>query len=337
MRESLPLISVILPVYNGAQYLSEAIKSILCQSYTNFELIIVNDCSTDESLTIAKNFQNKDNRIQIINNSHNLKLPSSLNIGHRASKGDYLTWTSHDNLLKPDFLEVLIVESLKQNASVVFTNFDIIDEKATITREHITAPANQLLFGNTIGSSFLYKREVYNALKGYNESLFLVEDYDFWLRASKLYPLVKVNKNVYTYRLQNQSLTSEIQNDVKINKIHSDGLITMFSSIAKKEQWDDSTLDFILSNAMKKPYKLKTYFENKKCIKKDVLDYTQLQNQSSTKYTGIYYYLRNLLKKNKEEQNLINLLTILFIEKNIFFYKTYSFKETFKLMAKCLF
>lgn len=331
------IVSIILPVYNGENYLYQAIESILYQSYTNFELIIVNDCSTDASLSIAIDFQNKDHRIQIINNPQNLKLPASLNIGHKAAKGDYLTWTSHDNLLKPNFLELLLSEVIKHKALVVYSNFDVIDDKGKIIREHSAEPANQLLFGNTVGTSFLYKREVYDALKGYNKSLFLVEDYDFWLRASMLFPLVKVNENVYAYRLQKQSLTTAIQKDGQTKKKHADALNTMFSSIAKQENWDSTTLDFILSKHLNKPYALKTYFINSKRIKSDVLAFTKLQQHSSSKCTGIYFYLRSLLKKNKEEQTLSNLVQILIKEKNILLNQTYSLKETFKLIAKCLF
>lgn len=331
------LISIILPVYNGEDYLPEAIESIICQSYTNFELIIVNDCSTDASLSIARGFQNKDKRIQVISNPQNLKLPASLNTGHKVAKGDYLTWTSHDNLLKPDFLEVLLREVVKQNASVVFSNFDIIDDKGKIIRKQSAEPANQLLFGNTVGTSFLYKREVYDALKGYNESLFLVEDYDFWLRASMHFPLVKVNENLYTYRLQEQSLTKAIHKDGQIKKKHADALNTMFTFVAKQANWDSSTLNFVLSKHLNNPYTLKSYFINRKSIKRDVLAFIKLQQQSSSELTGIYFYLRSLLKKNKEEQTLSNLVQILIKEKNILLHQTYSLKETLKLIAKCLF
>jgi glycosyltransferase involved in cell wall biosynthesis len=330
-------ISIVLPVFNGEVYLGEAIESILNQTYTNFELIIVNDCSSDQSNLIAEKFQKRDNRIKIIHNSINKKLPASLNIGHRAAKGDYLTWTSHDNLLKPDFLEVLENEALKQNAPVVYSNFDIIDDKGKIIREHNAEPANQLLFGNTVGTSFLYKREVYDTLKGYNESLFLVEDYDFWLRAAILFPFAKVNENIYAYRLQEHSLTTAIQQDGQIKKEHAAALFAMFSSIAKELNWDTSTLDFVLSKHLNKPYALKTYFINRISIKRDVLVFTKLQQQSSFKHSGVYFYLRSLLKKNRKEQTLSNVLKIFIREKNILFHKTYSTKETIKLIAKCLF
>ena len=101
------LISIILPTYNGEKYIRESIDSILNQTYKNWELIIVNDCSTDQTPTIVDEYATKDSRIKIINNAMNLKLPKSLNIGFKEAKGEYYTWTSDDNIFKPTALEVM--------------------------------------------------------------------------------------------------------------------------------------------------------------------------------------------------------------------------------------
>jgi len=76
---SLPLVSIILSTYNGSQYISESISSVLTQSYSNFEFIIINDCSTDNVEQIILNFQKKDKRIIYIKNKENIKLTRSLN------------------------------------------------------------------------------------------------------------------------------------------------------------------------------------------------------------------------------------------------------------------
>ena len=85
-------------MYNGEQYLTQAIGSCLQQTYKNIELIIVNDCSTDATLSIAKSFADNDSRVKVITNEINKRLPASLNIGHNIAKGEFLTWTSDDNL-----------------------------------------------------------------------------------------------------------------------------------------------------------------------------------------------------------------------------------------------
>ncbi|MFT5212615.1 MAG: glycosyltransferase involved in cell wall biosynthesis, partial [Patiriisocius sp.] len=96
-----PFVSIILPVYNGEKYLSKSIESCLNQTYRNIELIIVNDCSTDKTLEIVDGYLKLDSRIKVLTNSANKRLPASLNIGHLQAQGDYITWTSDDNLYLP--------------------------------------------------------------------------------------------------------------------------------------------------------------------------------------------------------------------------------------------
>ena len=103
----MPKVSIVLPVYNGEKYLRESLDSILTQTFSDWELIIVNDCSTDGTQNIIEEYVSKDSRIRTIKNSINQKLPESLNIGFRISTGEYLTWTSDDNMYRPEALEVM--------------------------------------------------------------------------------------------------------------------------------------------------------------------------------------------------------------------------------------
>ena len=93
-----PKISVVLPVYNGERYLRESLDSILAQTMGDFELIVVDDCSTDATSVILAEYAVRDSRIRIIRNAENQKLPRSLNIGFAEARGEYLTWTSDDNV-----------------------------------------------------------------------------------------------------------------------------------------------------------------------------------------------------------------------------------------------
>ena len=104
----MPKVSIILPTYNGQAYIEEAIISILNQTFRDFELIVVDDCSTDHTPKVLDFFKLQDSRIKIITNKKNLKLPASLNVGHRIAQGDYLTWTSDDNILHINFVERLV-------------------------------------------------------------------------------------------------------------------------------------------------------------------------------------------------------------------------------------
>lgn len=203
-------ISIILPVYNGEKYLSQSIESCLNQTFKNIELIIVNDCSTDNSLKIATQYAQKDARIKIINNIENQKLPASLNIGHNEAKGDFITWTSDDNFYEHDALERLLNSLLENEADIVYSNIFLIDNLGKRIREVRLLDLENLIFGNVIGSCFLYRQNVFKKNKGYNENLFLIEDYDFWLRAILHSKYYKLDQFLYNYRKHEDSLTNQI-------------------------------------------------------------------------------------------------------------------------------
>ncbi len=204
-----PAISVILPVYNGEKYLDGAIESILLQDFKDFELIIVNDRSTDSSLKIMERYAENDARIRILNNEQNLKLPASLNKGHEASRAELMTWTSDDNLPHKDWLSSLYAEMQRTNADIVFSNHTHIDEKGHFMYESYTGPVENLPVSSCIGASFLYHRKVFESLGGYNTDLFLIEDYDFWVRAYKKgFTWSHLPTSLYDYRTHSQSLSS---------------------------------------------------------------------------------------------------------------------------------
>ena len=125
----MPKISIILPTYNGQQYIGEAIESIIEQTFQDWELIIVDDCSSDNTLDIIRKYEKQDLRIKVIHNDVNKKLPASLNIGFKYAKGMYLTWTSDDNMYLPDALYNM-EQYLNDNSDkvMVCARYSIINE-----------------------------------------------------------------------------------------------------------------------------------------------------------------------------------------------------------------
>jgi glycosyltransferase involved in cell wall biosynthesis len=227
-------ISIVLPVYNGEKYLSQSIESCLNQTFKNIELIIVNDCSTDNTLSIVNQYAQKDSRIKIISNFENKKLPASLNIGHNEANGDFITWTSDDNFYEPDALEKLLKSLLENEADIVYSNIFLIDNLGNRVRDVKLLEVENLIFGNIIGSCFLYKRNVFQKNNGYNETLFLIEDYDFWLRAifhSKYY---KLEEFLYNYRKHEDSLTNQINTVSDKQIIWKKNIETMYLEFSKK-------------------------------------------------------------------------------------------------------
>lgn len=206
-----PIISIVLPTYNGSKYISTSIESCLGQSFRDFELIIVNDCSTDNSAEIIEAYAAKDGRIKVIHNEHNKKLPLSLNTGFDAAEGKYHTWTSDDNYYAPNALQELI-NMLEADTSIdfVYTDYMIINDANEITGKRTFGDINKN-FTNFQGCSacFLYKAAVYDKNKGYNPGAFLIEDYDFFVRAFLQFKVLYVNRyDLYFYREHAASLTS---------------------------------------------------------------------------------------------------------------------------------
>jgi len=241
----MPLISVVLPVYNGEQFLAEAIESCLNQSYQNIELIIVNDCSTDRSLEIITSFEKKDKRIVIISNETNKNLPASLNIGHCAANGNYCTWISDDNILKSNMLEVLLENIIETDSDLVFSDCDIINEDGIFKRKNEVGPVCGLPFKNFIGASFLYKRKVFEDLGGYDKNLHTLEDYDFWLRASIKFRFHRIERSLYLYRIHRNNLTSTISEDSEKKSIFRKKHTKLYQKISATLGWSETTITFL--------------------------------------------------------------------------------------------
>lgn len=208
MNNSTPKISIVLPTYNGAKYLRQAIESCLKQTYDNIELIIVDDCSSDNTPDIIKSFS--DRRVRYIRNEKNLRLPSSLNVGFKNAAGEYLTWTSDDNQFLPTAIEEML-DVLKNHpdGAFVYTDYYVMDlETGQTLLKQIPSKLNMGKL-NRIGACFLYKREVYETIGDYNPYYGLVEDYDYWIRISKRFKMIHYPKALYIYGEHPHSLTSK--------------------------------------------------------------------------------------------------------------------------------
>jgi glycosyltransferase involved in cell wall biosynthesis len=206
-----PIISIVLPTYNGSKYIRKSIESCLHQSFTDFELIVVNDCSTDDTLSIVQEYAKGDARIRIINNEFNKKLPLSLNAGFEKAQGQYFTWTSDDNFYAPQALKTLY-HTMHADSSIdlVYTDYYIIDDNDKVIGTRNFGDVNQS-FNRWLGSGacFLYKKEIHWANNGYNPAAFLIEDYDFFCRAFMKFNFKYLaTPEHYYYREHGGSLTA---------------------------------------------------------------------------------------------------------------------------------
>ncbi|MCI8464446.1 MAG: glycosyltransferase [Lachnospiraceae bacterium] len=210
-------ISIVLPTYNGEQYLSQAIDSILAQTCTDWELILVDDCSVDRTLELAEQYAASDERIRVIHNTENQKLPRSLNIGFSAAKGRYLTWTSDDNRYMPEALATMS-EYLDRNPTVamVQSRMEFIDAEGNRTGCFEAYSDETMYFHNCMGACFLYRREAADAVGEYDTDTFCVEDYDYWLRVLERFGKVATTGQVlYQYRRHGGSLSEQKKKQVR--------------------------------------------------------------------------------------------------------------------------
>jgi glycosyltransferase involved in cell wall biosynthesis len=204
----MPKISVVLPVYNGSTYLKDSIESVLNQTHTDFELIIVDDCSMDSSGEIAKKYASSDPRVFYFRNEINLKLPESLNRGFAKATSMYCTWTSCDNLYMPNAFEELLkaIENSKE-VGLVYASMEIIDEHNDTIGFVEAGPAEDLILRNVVGGCFLYRKSTAEQIGGYNKNMFLCEDYEYWLRIARSFSIKPINACLYRYRTHSESLS----------------------------------------------------------------------------------------------------------------------------------
>ena len=207
-------VSIVLPTYNGERYLAQSIESVLTQTYENLELIIVDDCSTDETPEIIRRFAERDSRIQVIRNAENQKLPRSLNIGFRQASGGVLTWTSDDNFYEDRAIEVM-VQTLEQNpdCGMVYCDMTCIYEDGVRLRRP-AMDMERFYVDDVVGACFLYRRQVLETVGEYDPDMALVEDYDYWLRIRRQYEVLHIPQRLYQYRFHSGSLTMRREREI---------------------------------------------------------------------------------------------------------------------------
>ena len=208
------LVSIVLPIHNGARYLRQSIESCLDQTYGDLQLIVVDDASTDDTAVIVRSYN--DPRVTPIGLSTNVGLPRALNVGFEHAAGDFLTWTSDDNYYAPDALEHM-VHFLETHSEIdfVYTDYTVIDDNDQVQRVMTAPPPEEMLLSNRVGGCFLYRRQVYETLGGFNPEFTLSEDYEYWLRTLCHFRMAPLNRPLYFYRKHEQSLTSERLRDIR--------------------------------------------------------------------------------------------------------------------------
>lgn len=207
-------VSIVLPTYNRGFLLDKAIRSCLQQTYSNIELIIVNDGSTDNTDEVVEPFLN-DSRV-IYLKKENEGLPKALNYGFQHATGEFFTWTSDDNVYKENAIEKMHTKLKKVGPGLVYTDY-IVHSIAENKQYYVDlSECNKLFLDNYIGACFLYNQKVAEITGSYDELYKLVEDYDYWLRIAENFPLFHINEALYVVTDHYKTLTRMKREQVKI-------------------------------------------------------------------------------------------------------------------------
>lgn len=207
-----PEITVLMSVYNGERFLREAIESILNQSYSNFEFLIINDASTDSSRDIILSY--KDKRIRLMDNEQNIGLTRSLNSGLTLARGKYIARMDADDISMPERFEKQI-RLLNNNHDIGLTGtyYQVITDNKRVI-EIIMPPTDNYEIKTKLsdGSQFchgsvMFLKECIEKVGPYKEIFKSAQDYDLWLRISQKYNVANIPEPLYQWRFHLNSVS----------------------------------------------------------------------------------------------------------------------------------
>ena len=217
----MPLISVVLPVYNVAPYFKEALDSILNQTIQDFEILVIDDCSTDNTIEIANSYQ--DARIKILSKTENKGLIDSLNIGFKAATGKYIARMDGDDINVQDRFEKQL-QILENNLQIKacgcwLKEFGFSNKIIKHKQKHDEIVARLLISCPMSLGAVMMEKEW--ALKfEFDKTKVHVEDYDFWSRSSWSGELYNLQEVLYFYRVHKSQVSTIHNTSQKLGDVH---------------------------------------------------------------------------------------------------------------------
>jgi glycosyltransferase involved in cell wall biosynthesis len=231
------LVSVVLPVFNQAYLLDESIQSVLRQTYQDFELIIINDGSTDDVESVLGKYINHPN-VRCYTQA-NQRLPKALSNGFTFAKGEFWTWTSADNIMEPKMLEMLVGKLCAEpDLGMVYADYCAIDDRGALLQDtnwrshnrpdpksgairlpHTTENLN-IIQDNFIGPCFMYRGWIGHCMGDYDPQLG-IEDYDYWMRINAFFPIRHLGTTdlLYRYRVHDNTLSAQASEHRILEKV----------------------------------------------------------------------------------------------------------------------
>lgn len=324
-----PLVSVIIPCYNNGKYIEECVRSVLNQTYTNFEIIIINDASTDDSAQKIEKLQKENpQKITVITNKKNLERSASRNTGIAKSKGELVCILDGDDRWYPQKL-TRQVQAMQEDPELAFcgTGRDLLDKDSKIETSNSYFTRSGEIFLHLLArrcsiltSSVMLRRSIINKVGGFDRNLNLAEDFDYWVRASFLGRYKHIPEELVSYRIHEAQSTSP--SNLKVDKINK-----TTNTIAVKYT---------------KPSKLKEYFKRVRSrggYKSETHIYLKpgcnLKNRVNLFSQNLFSKLNPDQITRKEIQQIgLTILSLEFLEQAKFLTNVKRYSEALKLLKK---
>lgn len=221
------LVSIITPCYNSEKYLSQAIQSVLNQTFQNWELLLIDDCSSDTTYTIITDFTSQDPRIKAFKLDTNSGAGKARNLGIQKASGNYIAFLDADDLWKPEKLEKQLYFMQSHKIPFTFSFYETIDEAGNLRNETITTPTKitykQLYFCNWIGNlTGIYSVDFFGKIP--ISSIKKRQDWMLWLQIVKQTKFATpVPESLAYYRVRQDSISASKWKLIKYNfKVYKD-------------------------------------------------------------------------------------------------------------------
>ncbi len=296
------LVTIIVPIYNSEKTIGKTIESIINQTYNNLEILLIDDCSQDDSVKVCKKYADIDKRIQIIKKEKNSGVSNTRNIGISEAKGEYISFVDADDIVENDFIELSVNISKNTGSDIVIEGFnrvyedkkikvsfeedkeikkeEIIEyEKAILNNENLDFPVE--ILGFSWGK--LYKSNIIKKIK-FNEKIRFREDSLFNLEAYSLSSKIFLTKKIgYDYIINNDSAS------FRFFENYEDEIKEFFNSIKKIKNKDILEEDIKICGLYMYMNFLKHYAMHKKIKEKKLSSYSLIKESTNSKLWNDYF------------------------------------------------
>lgn len=302
-----PKVSIIIPVYNGSNYLKDAIDSALNQTYDNIEIIVINDGSTDNGKTrhIALSYKDKIKYME----KENGGVSTALNLGIKNMSGKYFSWLSHDDLYEPDKISKQIEEMERHSdKTILYSNYKLVDYKNQFIDniildhdEYSKKPLQSIINMDMNGITLLIPKTAFEECGVFDENLRCVQDYDLWVRMMSVYKFVHMNDVLASSRVHSNQVSNK---NPKVVTEGNEFYKRIISIVNEKTMIEYEGSKYLFLDNLEKKLRYNSNYD-------DAANYIAVEKnkllENHNKLNSVLYWLINAEDKSeKEVMGLIN-------------------------------